>query len=54
MFSVCVGVVGEVWFSFFSYVSFHASVLYTCFSMCEIKSIGVTYIPEMVIFYKRA
>ena len=24
---------GEVWFSFFSYVSFHASVLYTCFSM---------------------
>ena len=34
MFSVCVGVMGEVWFSFFSYVSFHASVLYTCFSMC--------------------
>ena len=31
--SVCVGVMGEVWFSFFSYVSFHASVLYTCFSI---------------------
>ena len=30
MFSVCVGVMGEVWFSFFS-LSFHASVLYTCF-----------------------
>ena len=37
MFSVCVGVMGEVWFSFFSYVSFHASVLYTCFSMEVIK-----------------
>ena len=24
---------GEVWFSFFSCVSFHASVLYTCFSI---------------------
>ena len=33
MFSVCVGVMGEVWFSFFSYVSFHASVLYTCVSI---------------------
>ena len=33
MFSVCVGVMGEAWFSFFSCVSFHASVLYTCFSM---------------------
>ena len=37
MFSVCVGVMGEVWFSFFSYVSFHASVLYTCFSIQQHK-----------------
>ena len=34
--SVCVGVMGEVCFSFFSYESFHASVLYTCFSMGEL------------------
>ena len=31
MFSVCVGVMGEVWFSFFLMYLFHASVLYTCF-----------------------
>ena len=37
--SVCVGVMGEVWFSFFSYVSFHASVLYTCFSMRLLQNV---------------
>ena len=33
LFIVCVGVMGEVLFSFFSNVCFHASVLYTCFSI---------------------
>ena len=40
MFSVCVGVMGEVWFSFFLCIFFHASVLYTCFPMliCLVRS----------------
>ena len=29
MFSVCIGVMGEVWFSFFYYVSFFMLVCYT-------------------------
>ena len=44
MFSVCVDIMGEVWFSFFSYVSyFHASVLYTCFSIC------ISYFPSLLL-----
>ena len=45
---VCVGVMGEVWFSFFSYVSFHASVLYTCFSMRDTELLKNNYIQKRV------
>ena len=53
MFSVCVGVMGEVWFSFFLMYLFHASVLF--FSMYytkknrDLHNIQHTYIHEVYV-----
>ena len=41
MFSVCVGVMGEVWFSFFSYVSFFMLVCYTHVFPCTTNNVGL-------------